>query len=105
MAAEASAHAVSDSISLPCVPRPPRCSARTELEYTRLAIAGRTRAALTIRLSFPQEETAPPSYCRHLFYRTGWREPTCCCFGWVRHTAVLRSRQYASPVVLGFLRF
>ena len=79
--AEASAHAVSDSISLPCVPRPPRCSARTESEYTRLAIGGRNRAALTILLSFPQEETAPPSYYRHLFYRTGWREPTCCCSG------------------------
>ena len=52
MAAEASAHAVSNSISLPRVPRPPRCSARTAAEYTRLAIGGRTRAALTYTLIF-----------------------------------------------------
>ena len=59
--AEASAHAVSNSISLLCVLRPPRCSARTESEYTR---------AWQLEV-----EPAPLSLYSYLFHRKRPRRP------------------------------
>ena len=64
MAAEASAHAVSNSISLLCVLRPPRCSARTESEYSR-----------STRASQLEVEPAPLSLYSYLFHRKRPRRP------------------------------